>query len=215
MLVSWLALAAATTTAVTGVVEATPQKGLPSALAVGQRIESGATVKTGDRSSTVLRFDDGQSISLAGNTTFVITEYSFNAHKPSEGGFVATLLRGAMRAVTGVIGETARQNVRINTATATIGIRGTDFNLHLADSRLYIQVAEGAVSATNAAGVEVFDAARQPMGMVSSSSTLPHSIQPAELPATILGDFRQLSAVPITGKERRPDAGDPTCNDRR
>lgn len=215
MLLSWLALAAATTTAVTGSVEATSQKGVSGALAVGQRIESGATVKTGERSSTVLRFDDGQSISLAGNTTFVLVEYNFDPHKPAEGGLVATLLRGAMRAVTGVIGETAPQSVKFTTVTATVGIRGTDFNLHLVDSRLYIQVAQGAVSASNSAGTEVFDAVRRSTGMVSSSSTLPQTLQPSELPPNVLGDFRQLSAVPITGKERRPGADDPTCSDRR
>jgi hypothetical protein len=215
LLWSWLALAAATTTAVTGSVEATSQKGVSGALAIGQRIESGSTIKTSERSSAVLRFDDGQSISLAGNTIFVVNEYNFNPHKPDEGGLVATLLRGAMRAVTGLIGETTPQNVKFRTETATIGIRGTDFILHFTDSRLYLQVAEGAISATNSAGVEVFDAVRRSTGMVSSSSTLPQTLQPSELPTSVLGDFRQLSAVPITGKERRPGADDPTCSDRR
>jgi hypothetical protein len=213
MLWSLLALAAATTTAAVGIVEASTPKGDMVMLAVGQRIESGVTIKTGDNSSTTLRFDDGQVISLRGNTTFVLTDYKFNAHKPAEGGFVATLLRGAMRAVTGVIGETNKESVTITTPTATVGIRGTDFLLNF-DERLYIQVLQGAVSATNAAGVAVFDAVSQPLGIVASPTSVPRSIPPAELTPATQGAFRQLSAVPITGKERRPSSADPTCSDR-
>jgi hypothetical protein len=213
MLWSLFALAAATTTATTGIVEVSTPNGVSGVLAVGQRIESGVTIKTGDNSSTTLRFDDGQSISLRGNTTFVLVDYKFNAHKPAEGGFVASLLRGAMRAVTGVIGETNKENVTIRTPTATMGIRGTDFMLDY-DGQLYIQVLQGAVSATNAAGVAVFDAVSQPVGMVASSTSMPRTIPPAELTPAALGVFRQLSAVPITGKERRPSSADPTCSDR-
>lgn len=210
-LLSW---AAATVTAVGGNVEFTPASGAAGKLATGQRVETGAMLKSGDDGSAVLRFDDGQSLSLRGNTTFIVNDYKFNPHKPEESNFAATLLRGAVRAVTGIIGETNKQNVKIKTPTATMGIRGTDFMLNF-DGRLYIQVLSGAVSATNDAGVAVFDATTQPLGVVASSSTLGQPIKPTDLPAAMQSSFRQMSVVPLSGKEREPNPNDPTCRDRR
>jgi hypothetical protein len=214
MLAPILAFAGATATAAFGTVEVSPAKGEPFALVTGQRVESGATIKTLDKSSAVLRFDDGQSVSISGNTTFVITDYKFNPQKPAEGNFAATLLRGAIRTVTGVIGETNKQNVSIKTSTATMGIRGTDFMLS-DDGRLYIQVIAGAVSATNSAGVGIFSATNNPIGMVTSSTSPPRPAQPSDLPANTQGFFRQLSIVPLTGQERKINPSDPSCGDRR
>lgn len=213
MLWSLLAGAAATVTAVAGFVELTPAQGKAIDLVIGLRVEQGATIKTGDNSSVTLRFDDGQSISLSNNSNFVLNEYKFNAHKPAEGGFSATFLRGAMRAVTGLIGESNKQNFAIKTPTATMGIRGTDFNLHF-DGRLFIQVNQGAVTATNSAGTSIFDSS-QPIGIVSSSSSLPRPLKQNDLPTPVNAGFRQLSTVPITGQERKPSSSDPTCSDRR
>jgi hypothetical protein len=214
MLWSLLTWAAATVTSSIGSVEVVPAQGKAAKLVTGERIESGATIKTGENSSAVLRFDDGQAIALISNTTFVVNDYRFNPHKPEEGGFFSTLVRGAVRAVTGIIGETNKENVAIKTPTATMGIRGTDFNLHF-DGKLYLQVMEGAVSATNDGGVAIFDAAGKPLAVVDSIGDIARAIDPAEVPPGALASFRQLSAVPITGRERKPKDDDPTCRDRR
>lgn len=214
MLWSIVVWAAATTTAVSGSVDASGAQGASVRLAIGQRIESGVTVKTGENSSVVFRFDDGQVIALVANSTLVVNDYHFQPHKPTESGFFSTLVKGGLRAVTGVIGEANKQNVSIKTTAATVGIRGTDFNLYLED-RLFMQVLEGAISAANAGGEAVFAATENPLGVAASASTVPRPIEPGELPAGALAAFRQLSAIPITGKERLPDANDPTCRDRR
>lgn len=210
----WLAWAGATATAVMGNVKMAPAKGSVEVLAIGQRIESGTRIDTGDGSSAVLRFDDGQTIALAANTSYRVDDFRFNPHKPEEGSFVSTLFRGALRAITGLIGESNKKNVAVKTDTATIGIRGTDFNLHH-DSRLYIQVLEGAVVAANTGGEAVFDAAGKPLGIVANKSSPPEAAEPGDFPPAVLANFRVLSATPLTGRERAPNPNDPTCSSRR
>ena len=214
ILVSSVAFAAgATTHSVTGEVLLMPAKGETSQLALGQRVESGAMLKS-STGSAILRFDDGQLISIAPDTTLTITDYKFNPQKPEEGNFVATLFKGAMRAVTGLIGERNKQNVMIKTSVATMGIRGTDFQLYL-DSRLYISVLDGAVSATNDAGSAIFDAKNQPLGVVPSAQTQPRPATQAEFPANASAPFRQMQMLPLSDQTKKPNPADPTCVDRR
>jgi len=81
---SCLTLAAATTQALSGDVQMAPANGEYGSLAFGQRVETGATIKTASTGRVVLRFDDGQMVSIAESSLFVINNYKFNAHKPEE-----------------------------------------------------------------------------------------------------------------------------------
>ena len=213
LLASSLVFAGATTHSVTGDVLLVPIKGDAVRLAIGQRVESGATIKS-SKGSAVLRFDDGQLISVAPDTTFGITDYKFNHQKPEEGSFVGTLLKGALRAVTGLIGESNKTTVVFKTSVATIGIRGTDFQLYF-DDRLYISILDGAVEASNEAGSAVFDANNQPLGIVTSSQSQPRPATLEELPAATQAAFRQMQMLPLSDKIRKPNPNDPTCADRR
>lgn len=210
------AWAAATTQSVAGEAQFQPANGKPEKLAPGQRLESGAKLITGSNSQVILRFDDGQSMALNSNTTFVITEYRFNAQKPAEGSFLGSLVKGAMRTATGLIGEANKDNVKVNTPLATIGIRGTDFMLHV-DEALYMSVLQGAIAAANEGGVEVFDASKEIGGAVASVRAKARKVTLGEMPAAAQASFRQLQVVPLTGAEasRQPRPNDPTCNDRR
>ena len=217
---SCASLAAATVITVRGHVQMTPLTGKFDQLAPGQRVESGASIKTGENSSTTLLFDDGQVIALYAKTSFVVNEYKFNAHKPGESRFVASLLKGGMRAVTGIIGKANKSNVTFKIDVATVGIRGTDFMLYH-DGMLYLTVLDGAVSATNEGGEEVFDeeitdakSLPPPVGRVANAITKAKPIPIDELPATALAVFRVLQMLPLSDKIREPNPDDPTCADR-
>jgi len=209
-----LMFAAATTQALTGDVQMAPAKGDYAALAYGQRVDSGATIKTSANGSAVLRFDDGQMLSISPNSLFVVAEYSFNAHKPEQGNFVASLLRGAVRMVTGVIGETNKNNVKVKTPVATLGLRGTDFQLYF-DNRLYINVIQGAIAATNEGGTTVFDAKSNPTGQVINLQTKATSAPSTVFPAPAQGSFRLQQSQPLMGPVKDPNPKDPGCGDRR
>lgn len=210
------AWAAATTQSVAGEANFQPANGKVEKLAPGQRLETGAKLSTGSNSQVILRFDDGQSMSLNSNSTFVITEYRFNAQKPAEGSFIGSLVKGAMRTATGLIGEANKDAVKVSTPVATVGIRGTDFMLHF-DDALYMGVLQGAIAATNEAGVEVFEASKEIGGIVATARSRARKAALTEMPAAAQASFRQLQVVPLTGAEasRQPRPNDPSCNDRR
>ena len=97
-------------------------------LAFNSPIEFRDTLRTGAASSMQVRFVDESLLSLRDNTDFQIEEYQFAAKQDvgSERAFFR-LIKGGFRAVTGAIGRTQNANYRVQTQTATIGIRGTDY----------------------------------------------------------------------------------------
>lgn len=214
MACSCVAWAAATVITVKGSAQMTPAQGKVESLAPGQRVNTGAAIKTGADSEISMRFDDGQMISLTSGTSYVINEYKFNPHKPVEGSFVSSLLKGGLRAVTGIIGESNKGNVKFKAAATTMGIRGTDFMLFYDNNQLYIAVLEGAVSATNEGGEAVFDAKTQPNGKVINAQTRAVITSPAEFPASAQGAFRIMQMLPLSDTIRKPNPQDPTCGDR-
>jgi hypothetical protein len=74
--------------------------------------------------SVVLR--DGTMMVVGPSSRLDIKEFHFDA-TTQDGGLLVSLLRGSMRMITGLIGKKQPDAVRIETQTATIGIRGTDF----------------------------------------------------------------------------------------
>jgi hypothetical protein len=101
--------------------------GASTPLVKGTDIESGQAIVTGASGRAQVRFSDGGLVSLQPNTEFKVASYVDKAD-PKEDRFLVDLLRGSMRAVTGLIGKRNRQNYKVTTSTATIGIRGSGFN---------------------------------------------------------------------------------------
>lgn len=99
-----------------------------TALAKGGNIDSGHAIVTGGNGRAQVRFTDGGLVSLQPNTEFKIASY-VDQNNPKEDRFLVDLLRGSMRAITGLIGKRNRDNYRLTTTTATIGIRGSGFKV--------------------------------------------------------------------------------------
>lgn len=119
-------------------------------LARGVEVNSGETIDTGG-GRTQLRFTDGAMVSLHPQTRFRIDDYRFAGQADgSEKGFFS-LLRGAMRTITGVIGKSNQRNYRLGTTVATIGIRGTEYSVAYGDS-VVVTTGAGAVEVCNPAG---------------------------------------------------------------
>ena len=96
-------------------------------LVKGKDIESGQAIVTGPNGRAQVRFTDGGLVSLQPNTEFKIANYIDQAD-PQQDRFLVELLRGSMRAITGLIGKRNRTNYKVTTTTATIGIRGSGFS---------------------------------------------------------------------------------------
>lgn len=104
------------------------------------RGEAGATraAQPGDGLTTadslLTGLDSGASVVLRDGTTLVVgpasqldlKQFQFDA-TTQDGNILISLLRGSLRLITGLIGKVHPEAIRVETQTATIGIRGTDF----------------------------------------------------------------------------------------
>ncbi|TMI10241.1 MAG: FecR domain-containing protein [Betaproteobacteria bacterium] len=191
---------------------ATPAQSKP--VAPNQRVLSGTLVTTAPGSRVVLRFDDGQLVALHENTQFRIEDFRFRPQESKADRAVFVLLRGALRAVTGALGERSPAAFSLIAAQSTIGIRGTDFMVAVATPAAYLSVLRGTVTGTNVAGTVAFGAGT--FGSITSSTALAVPIPPSALPATVSSAFGALGALPITGSavdEKLPETAAPRAQD--
>ena len=133
-------------------------KTLPGA--VGARVGVGDIVVTGVGGFARIEMTDGGEMVLRPDSQLQIESYTFAQAKPTEDNFVFSMLKGGLRTVTGLVGKRGNRDAyKLNTVTATIGIRGTQFDLRvcaancgaLADGT-YLAVRFGAVQTSNAQG---------------------------------------------------------------
>lgn len=97
-----------------------------SAAVQGLAVESGDVILTGAAGRAQIRFSDGGLVALYPDSQFTVTRYA-DTGNPAEENFAVNLLRGGMRAVTGLIGKRNPQNYKVITPTAVVGIRGSAF----------------------------------------------------------------------------------------
>jgi len=93
----------------------------------GAELRQGETVVTGQNALAQLRLADGGLLSVRADTELKLDRFAFAGRDDRDAGFLASLLKGGFRAITGLIGQANRDGYRITTPSATIGIRGTDF----------------------------------------------------------------------------------------
>jgi len=137
---------------IAGEVNVLHPNGRTEALAKGKPLESGESILTGNGGRAQVRFSDGGLVSLQPNTEFKIANYVDEAD-PKQDRFLVDLLRGSMRAITGLIGKRNRENYKVTTTTATIGIRGSGFSVgYNPDGSLGITTELDAIEVCNAGG---------------------------------------------------------------
>ena len=121
--------ASAKIVATQGEIMAVDASGVRRRLVDGGSVYPGETVETGSAAKGVLAFRDDSRLTLGATTRFRVDTFVYDAKNPTEGKFLVSLLRGSMRALTGLIGHANNRNVGFTTATATIGVRGTGLDM--------------------------------------------------------------------------------------
>lgn len=92
-------------------------------------LQSGDVIKTMQLSNAQIRMNDESLIALRPGTEFKIDEFRYDGKQDgSERGFFS-LIKGGLRTVTGAVGKANRENYKVTTPSATIGIRGTHYTL--------------------------------------------------------------------------------------
>lgn len=132
-----------------------------SVLKKGGVVQAGDAIVTGATSNAQVRMSDGAIIAVRPESEFKITEYSFNGKADGSEKASLSLVKGGVRAVTGVIGRENRDNLKVDAVVATVGVRGTGFNIvycqancvnsdrSIAKNGLYANVFEGKVVVAN------------------------------------------------------------------
>ncbi len=102
--------------------------GVERTAAKGMGLNAGDTILTGTGvSSAQIKMVDEGIIAVRPESQLKIDQYAFKGKEDGSERAFMSLLKGGFRAITGLIGRTNRDNYRVTTPNATIGIRGTDF----------------------------------------------------------------------------------------
>jgi hypothetical protein len=153
--------AAATVTHLSGTLSVLKADGSTRILAQNSSVEAGELLTTEKDSYAMLKFSDGGEVTIRPLSRLKVEAYGFNEEKPESDSFVFNLIKGGLRSVTGLIGHRGNRDAyRLNTATATIGIRGTNYDALMCQGDcsgslqdgLYLNVHDGVINATNEGG---------------------------------------------------------------
>jgi len=129
LLAPLLALAQGTVQHLSGTLSAQRPDGTARLLSEKSTVNEGDVVTTGRNTYAQIRFTDGGRITLRPDSQLRIEGYRFEEKAPEKDNFFFALLKGGMRAITGLISKRGNRDAyRLRTPTATVGIRGTDFN---------------------------------------------------------------------------------------
>lgn len=96
----------------------------------GSAVKEGDVLTTEKGSYAQIKFSDGAIMTLKPGTQVAIKEHRFSEGEPEKDSSTFSLLKGGLRTVSGLIGKRGNKDAyKMNTATATIGIRGTVFDV--------------------------------------------------------------------------------------
>lgn len=152
------------------------------AAAVGAEVNEGDRITTHNAAELVVKMADGGVLAVRPNSQIVIDRFRYDSKgRADDQGFLVKLLVGGLRSVTGAIGKINPKGVRFITPTATVGIRGTDFEMTVleadvpeASAGTYNRVFEGRTFLENNQGQQVDvgtnEAAYAPVDMVRLAS---------------------------------------------
>ena len=115
--------ATAITTTVTGTVSATPA----ATLATGDNVFQNETITTDADGVGQFQFNDQTKLAVGPGSTIVLNSFVYDASGSQPSKIVIGLTSGAMRFITG---KADHNSYEIDTPTATIGVRGTVFDVY-------------------------------------------------------------------------------------
>lgn len=101
---------------------------------LGTSIYIGDRIETGHKAFVQIEFLDRSKINLMGSSDVTINDYFFDGSQKSTSD--VTIENGAMGFMAGKISKVAPQNYKIQTITATIGIRGSSGELETSNGEL-------------------------------------------------------------------------------
>jgi hypothetical protein len=93
---------------------------------VGQSVSESDRIETGSPGGAALTLGDGTVITIGANSSVTLTAVRYEPVNQT-GNMVLQVLQGTLRMITGTLGKAHPESIKVNTPTAVIGVRGTDF----------------------------------------------------------------------------------------
>jgi hypothetical protein len=214
--------AVARATFVNGDVQVRNANGTMRPLARGGELSNGDSIVTGANGSAQLNFADNSRLAVRPDSEVTVDEFKMSGNGSDEG-FILRLTRGALRSITGLIGQRNKKNFSLRTPVATIGIRGTDFEaVHVpldggkafggnVDPGTYNKVYAGGTHLMSNAGAIDLNINETGFIGIGGKNAQTGPVKIDQLPAGIL---KIINAAPIIGKagSDKPDAGTPAAD---
>src|SRR5687768_8540331 len=195
---------------VTGEVEVVGRDGARRNAERGGDIREGDTIVTGASALAQARMSDGGLISVRADSEFKLEQFGYKGKDDRNASFVVSILKGGFRTITGLIAQVNRGGYRISTPAATIGVRGTHFEVvhvlpQIASQQVpagtYNRVFEGITTVQNPGGA-LLQVVREQTAFASLQGGAPTLVAP---PAPIFGrptPVPRASAPQIKGEDR-------------
>lgn len=101
-------------------------------------------IRVGDDARAQFRMSDTAIISLQENSILQIKKYKFKEGR-NDNSALLELLQGGLRTITGAIGKNNKKAYELRTPLATIGIRGTDYEVEIVTNGMYVAVWDGVI----------------------------------------------------------------------
>jgi hypothetical protein len=100
-------------------------------LVAGAMVSAGDSVVTGTESYAQIRFSDDALVALKPESEFRIERFNFTGKQDGSEVAIFRLVRGGFRTLTGQIGKLNHDQYQLLTTQATIGIRGTHYQVQI------------------------------------------------------------------------------------
>lgn len=180
-------------THLSGLLTAKRVDGTSRVISVKSEVREGDTLHTEQETYARVKFQDGGEVVLRPGSQLAITAYNYIESEPKSDNVVLGMLKGGIRAVTGLIGKRNQDAVKFEAETATIGIRGTHFGALICqgdcggvptatgkppENGMHLDVADGAIVVRNGAGQQVVSTGQ--FGYVRSSTSAPAVVPPQQ-----------------------------------
>jgi FecR protein len=188
------------------------------ALSLKSAVEPGDTLISEKGTYARIKFVDDSEITLLPNSQLKIDDFSFDEDKLEKDSAGFSLVKGGLRAVTGTLGKRNKEKWRMNTPTATIGIRGTHLGALFCqndcggvptptgktpENGLHVDVASGAIVVTPKPMPQLApsSAAPVPNGAPSAATSTPAASRqatppPASSPPAVVLNAGQFGYLP-------------------
>jgi hypothetical protein len=215
---AWAAPAVGTVMNLSGPLLAKKADSSTKALSLKSAVEPGDTLISEKGTYARIKFVDDSEITLLPNSQLKIDDFSFDEDKLEKDSAGFSLVKGGLRAVTGTLGKRNKEKWRMNTPTATIGIRGTHLGALFCqndcggvptptgktpENGLHVDVASGAIVVTPKPMPQLApsSAAPVPNGAPSAATSTPAASRqatppPASSPPAVVLNAGQFGYLP-------------------